>query len=105
MNEIRVYNKHHKDAPPNVVYIGRGSPWGNPFVIGQHGDRPAVILKYKRWLTRQPHLLSRLDELRGKPLMCFCAPQECHGDGLIELANSSDREAVLASWASLGEPA
>ena len=24
---------------PNDVYIGRGSKWGNPFVIGVHGTR------------------------------------------------------------------
>lgn len=22
-------------APPNTVYVGRGSKWGNPFVLGQ----------------------------------------------------------------------
>lgn len=27
----RVWNKHHKNAPADAVYIGRGSPWGNPF--------------------------------------------------------------------------
>jgi len=26
-------------------------------------------------------------ELRGKDLVCFCAPNACHGDVLIEVAN------------------
>jgi hypothetical protein len=34
----RVYNKHHGNAPADAVYIGRGSPYGNRFVIGEHGD-------------------------------------------------------------------
>ena len=25
--------------PLNAVYIGRGSKWGNPYVIGKHGTR------------------------------------------------------------------
>lgn len=27
----KVFNKHHKNAPKNAVYIGRGSIWGNPY--------------------------------------------------------------------------
>jgi hypothetical protein len=34
-----VHNKHHKTAPPDAVYIGRGSKWGNPFKIGPDGSR------------------------------------------------------------------
>jgi hypothetical protein len=33
----RVYNKNHGDAPPDAAYIGRGSPYGNRFVIGKDG--------------------------------------------------------------------
>ncbi len=29
------------------VYIGRGSDWGNPYVIGIDGDRDEVIRKYQ----------------------------------------------------------
>ena len=38
--------------PPNSVYVGRGSRWGNPFVIGRDGDRAEVVHKYRRWLWR-----------------------------------------------------
>ncbi|RTL63807.1 MAG: DUF4326 domain-containing protein, partial [Hyphomicrobiales bacterium] len=47
------------------------------------GDRTAVIAKYERWLADQRHLLRSLDELRGCDLVCFCAPQPCHGDLLM----------------------
>ena len=40
-----VFNKYHK-PPSTAVYIGRGSPWGNPFVIGKDGDRDTVCDKY-----------------------------------------------------------
>ena len=77
---------HIKRAPFHV-YIGRPGPWGNPFVIGRDGDRDEVIRKYESWLLEQPDLMARLPELRGKVLGCWCAPQACHGDVLLRLAN------------------
>lgn len=76
-----------KAPAPGRVYIGRPGKWGNPFVIGRDGSRAEVIAKYRAWLASQPELLDALDELRGKDLVCWCAPQACHGDVLIELAN------------------
>jgi hypothetical protein len=32
-------------------------------------------------------LMQALPELRGRDLVCWCAPCACHGDVLIELAN------------------
>jgi hypothetical protein len=69
------------------VYIGRPSKWGNPFVIGRDGSRADVIAKYRAWIVAQPALMNALDELRGRDLICWCAPLACHGDVLIELAN------------------
>ncbi len=34
----KILNKHAVGTPAGAVYIGRGSKWGNPFKIGQHGD-------------------------------------------------------------------
>ncbi len=67
------------------VYIGRGSKWGNPFRIGDHGDREDVIEQYRKWIQTRPDLLDSLEELRGKRLGCFCKPKACHGDVLIDL--------------------
>lgn len=44
---ISVLNKHCCGIPEDAVYIGRGSKWGNPFVIGRHGTRAEVIAKYE----------------------------------------------------------
>lgn len=70
------------------VYIGRPSPFGNPFVIGPDGDRDEVVRKYEEWLMSQPDLLSRLPELKGKILGCWCKPNACHGDVLAKLADN-----------------
>lgn len=70
------------------VYIGRPSKWGNPFIIGQDGDRHECLKKYAKWLKEQPKLLADLPELRGKVLGCWCAPWNlCHGDILAGLVN------------------
>ncbi len=70
------------------VYIGRPSKWGNPFVVGRDGDRATVVGKYRKYLQENDLLLSELEELRGKTLGCWCAPNACHGDVLMELANA-----------------
>jgi hypothetical protein len=69
------------------VYIGRPSMWGNPFAIGRDGTREEVIAKYKEYLINNMWLMSQLHRLKGKNLVCFCAPQACHGDVLLSLAN------------------
>ena len=79
---------------PNEVYIGgavhgwRKSKWANPFKLSRDDDRDEVIAMYRRWLLHRPDLLAALPELRGKDLVCWCAPEACHGDVLLELANA-----------------
>ena len=83
----QVYNKRAGGWPKDAVYIGRPGPWGNPFTIGKDGDRDQVIQKYRDNLT--PELVEKVKrELRGKDLVCWCSPAPCHGDVLIEIANS-----------------
>jgi hypothetical protein len=72
------------------VYIGRGSKWGNPFVIGKDGGRDEVIEKYRGYLMNHPELIEDArKELRGKVLGCFCKPLPCHGDVLKKIADES----------------
>lgn len=78
----KVHNKHHNTAPADAVYIGRGSPWGNPFVIGKDGDREEVCDLFTQKIL--PFL--DLTPLIGKNLVCFCAPKRCHGDALLQAA-------------------
>lgn len=65
------------------VRIDRTSKWGNQFRIGPDGNRDEVCDKYEAWLLTQIDLLRALEELRGKDLGCWCAPQRCHGDTLV----------------------
>lgn len=67
------------------VYIGRGSKWGNMFVMGRDGNRDEVIDKYERKIRKDEYLMSCLGELEDKVLGCYCKPLRCHGDILIKL--------------------
>lgn len=80
---MKVHNRYAGTAPKDAIYVGRGSPWGNPFVIGTHGDRDMVCDRFER------EILPNLDvsALRGKDLICFCAPKRCHADALMKKAN------------------
>jgi len=89
----KVWNKRDKNIPKNAVYVGRPTKWGNPYKI-THGsgiqklDRQSAVESYRGWLeimlAQDPHFL---DELKGKDLVCWCAPLPCHADILLELAN------------------
>lgn len=87
----KVLNKHAmRSYQPGAVYIGRGSRFGNPFKIGEPGpdgrpmSRDAVCERFEK------EVLPNLDvrELRGKDLVCFCAPYRCHGDAILRKANA-----------------
>lgn len=76
------------------VYIGRGSPWGNPYAIGRDGDRDReeVIRKYsydfERGLLKTDK--ENFRELAGKTLGCYCKPEACHGDVIAAHLNALD---------------
>jgi hypothetical protein len=74
---------------------------GKPFIIGKGGSRVEVIEKFKRYLFygdakthdgRTPdgrRLVKDRLELKGLTLACHCAPEPCHADVLLWLANAS----------------
>lgn len=83
---LSVLNKRHNGVPEDARYIGRGSRWGNPFVIGRDGTRDEVIAKYEAWFETSG-LDAFLHEIKGRNLVCWCAPLRCHGDFLLHRAN------------------
>lgn len=79
--------KHiREEREENDVFIGRPSKWGNPFILGRHGDRKTVIEKFRVHLY-ESGLVADVGELKGKNLVCYCKPLACHGDVLLWLAN------------------
>jgi hypothetical protein len=87
----KVWNMRDKNVPKDAVYVGRPGKWGNPFRIGRDGNRSEVLEKYKEYVRNLLHTSDRfvhdLEQLRGKDLVCWCAPAPCHADILILVAN------------------
>jgi hypothetical protein len=88
--------RNKKRGEPFDVYIGRPSPWGNPFTHRSSGTqaefvvgtRDDAVQAYEIWLLAQPELVAKAKrELRGKTLGCWCSPKRCHGDVLARVAN------------------
>lgn len=97
-----VINLNWTDGDPDQegqTYIGRGSPFGNPFshlpsMFGtiRVSSREEAVESYRLWMTtdlqipgwRKP-TADEVESLRGRRLGCFCKPAACHGDVLIEL--------------------
>lgn len=89
-----VVNKYKVNMDdPDIVYIGRGSIWGNPYPMKAKSleERMRVIDQYRRHLWHQiqtdevtAEMIMALD---GKRLACYCAPRACHGDVLVDCLN------------------
>lgn len=93
--KIQVVNKY-KDDCTDAIYIGRGSPLGNPFPITKELPRLEAIAKYNVWIEQKlmdeditvlTELLRLADLAKEKDikLQCFCKPHPCHGDTIKDL--------------------
>lgn len=88
----QVVNKYKVNmSDPDIVYIGRGSIWGNPHThkVGTkaqfiHSTREESVEAFKHtlwgWITSGKITKEMLIALDGKRLACYCAPKSCHGD-------------------------
>lgn len=91
------------------VYIGRAgknqkpSKYGNPFShleasagLVKVATRDEAVESYRKWILGEitvPGLTApTIEEIRadlaGKTLGCWCSPQSCHGDVLMDFANN-----------------
>lgn len=97
--------------PPNTVYVGRPSRWGNPWtpknltvtriqgsevVDSRPGTVAECVVAYARDVKSGEFGYSHSDvrrELAGKNLACWCPlDQPCHADVLLDIANGGGRD-------------
>lgn len=65
-----------------------GTPWENRFPIERDTWKDRIqSLRLFRSRIWESSIRSRIHELRGKALACWCAPKPCHGDTWAALAN------------------
>lgn len=94
----KVWNKRDKTTPKDAVYVGRPTKWGNPYshlpsridTVMLVQDRDEAIIMFRGWLEDHPKIVAAAQkELKGKDLVCWCAPESCHADILLEIANDA----------------
>jgi hypothetical protein len=89
----RIYNARNKNAPPEAMFVDRRTQWGNPYEMFSEADRDKVCNQFEAYATdrlqREPDWL---EPLRGKDLICWCAPKRCHASTLARLANAPREE-------------
>lgn len=91
--------------PAGAVVVARPSIFGNPFTVKAAEEaghtRQGAVAAFEDWLAGNPWacgadlmedrrqaILTRLHELRGKTLACWCRlDQPCHADVLLRLSN------------------
>lgn len=113
----RIQRKRTKGwrMPENTVYVGRGSKWGNPYVLKKEGHnyivryknlsviwigtsidsaRAEAVRMFRLWIRDNDCDIELIDEeLRGKNLACWCPlDQPCHADVLLELLNETEEQ-------------
>jgi hypothetical protein len=109
---IQVVNKHNHTPGLNDVYIGRGSPLGNPFThIKDRNTKAHFIVEsreeamsnYGQWLEQkireqdkavigQLDLIARLAARGDVKLVCYCKPKSCHGDTILSYTEERLRQ-------------
>jgi hypothetical protein len=100
---IILKNKNYHKVLPQDVYIGRGSPLGNPFShkTGTRAEflvetRQEAIEQYRHWIaqkinSKDPQVCQALNSIyalarRGSvSLVCYCAPHPCHGEVIRDI--------------------
>lgn len=97
--DIKVGRKNEEGA----LYIGRGSPLGNPFVMKNEADRDRVCDSYAKWLDSRIRMhdqvvLKALNSIVNRArkqkvvLGCFCSPKRCHGEYIKEVVIKLSKE-------------
>ena len=111
----RIQRKRTKGwkMPPNTVYVGRPSKWGNPLYVNEAvgRTREKVLAFYREYIQNAlkrycPNAAPQyrglnIEELRGKDLACWCPLcdlsgryVQCHADVLLAMANDMTLEEV-----------
>lgn len=101
----RVANLRHVQREPDDVYIGRAGHgedgyFGNPCRIDHtcpecgevHRDRGSTLscyeIYFRRRMVEDVEFRTRILDLRGRRLLCFCKPKACHGDVIARHLNT-----------------
>lgn len=92
--------RNRKSFNKSGVYVGRPSPFGNPWPVDEKNSREKVVEQYRSWLhekMKNPNSIQYRSimemakaERNGEVinLICWCAPLACHADVIKECIES-----------------
>lgn len=101
--------------PANTVKVDRTTPYGNPFIVGEHGTRERCVDLYsllalgllaistgRECVDRQRAAVEAIAkaqrELKGKNLACWCPiGAACHADVLLSIVNRQNWAVALSA--------
>ena len=84
--------------PEGGVCVSRSSRWGNPFKIGPDMSREESVHRFEEYIAAMPaeEREAFLAPLRGRPLGCWCKPNEsCHADVLLKRSSDAQTGAAI----------
>lgn len=85
------------------ILCSRPSIWGNPYSYKENtlakfkvDTRQQSIDLYKDYLLNNEYLMSKITQLIGKKLGCYCKlDRKCHVDILIDICNEFNRKSIF----------
>lgn len=87
MTELVNMSTHGREG---VTKIDRSTRFGNPFRLEKDGGdytRQESVEAYREWFQEQledPVFREAVESLRGETLGCWCVPEACHGEVILE---------------------
>lgn len=93
---ISVVNIKTHEPTDSDIYIGRGSPLGNPYRINFRTTRDEAIARYEQYISEnissgnatiraELNRIWKAAKVGDVNLVCFCKPEACHGDIIKKL--------------------
>lgn len=75
-----------------VKMIGRSTKYGNPYKLTDYSRDESVAKFRELWYSDEYAEIRQQarEELRGETLGCYCKPQKCHGDVIVEFLRECD---------------
>ena len=106
MSETRVVNLYKETYEVYIGRPGRGQDGhlGNPIVTGEvclvcyktHTEKGDTLPCYKVYLEARAaadeSFRTRLINLKGRVLGCFCKPKPCHGDIIVDYLENNTKD-------------
>lgn len=88
---MQIWNRYKIPKDLQATYIGRGTPWGNPFKVGEGYEQGEAADAYRKYLAtglacKEKKFTQLVVDLNTvEHITCSCKPKPCHGDCYVEI--------------------